>query len=371
MNLPTCSDRPNASGCACGRRSPKQSRVTRVTVRRGVYDGGGQDSYGLPQLWVKTASTVPLFSKVWQLNGTALPSLALEDFQEVENQKLSGSGRIKAEEAIAGALGSIYIAGVDTTASVTKSFIVAMLLYPDIQKKAQDELDSVVGKFSDGVLSPLLVCFLNGSPCEASEQDRMYNVSLAGVPHAATKDDVYAGFFTPKGAMVVVNTWAILHNPTFYPEPDIFKPERFLSPNGSLRDDPILTSAFGFGKRICPGRHLVDATLLISVASLFSTFSIERARDCGDKLSDYTSTYTGTRAVHRARGLRVYGSRIVPVPFADCSSAYTVRVRYGCRPSKPVRRRWFTGVGRALAQHHPAPVPRIAGTAPAASTPLV
>jgi len=84
---------------------------------------------------------------------------------------------------------------------------------------------------------------------------------------------------------------AILHDPALYPEPDVFKPERFLNSDGSLRDDPILTSAFGFGKRICPGRHFVDATLFIVVASLLSVFNIERARDTEDLPPFYT--YTG------------------------------------------------------------------------------
>jgi cytochrome P450 len=83
---------------------------------------------------------------------------------------------------------------------------------------------------------------------------------------------------------------AILRDPAMYPKPDIFKPERFLNPDGSLRGDPILTSAFGFGKRICPGRHVVDATLFYSVASLFSVFNIEKVGDGERKLSDYPST---------------------------------------------------------------------------------
>ena len=82
----------------------------------------------------------------------------------------------------------------------------------------------------------------------------------------------------------------MLHDPTLYPEPDIFKPERFINTDGSLRDDPNLTSAFGFGKRICPGRHIVDATLFIVVASLFSVFNIERGKNGEDGLSDYTFT---------------------------------------------------------------------------------
>ena len=84
----------------------------------------------------------------------------------------------------------------------------------------------------------------------------------------------------------------MLHDPALYPDPDAFKPERFLNADGSVRDDPVLTSAFGFGKRICPGRHFVDATLFIVVASLFSTFNIGKGEGGGDKLSDYT--FTGT-----------------------------------------------------------------------------
>jgi len=82
-----------------------------------------------------------------------------------------------------------------------------------------------------------------------------------------------------------------LHDPVTYPEPDIFKPERFLNADGSLRDDPTLISVFGYGKRICPGRHFVDASLFIFIASLLSVFNVERGREGGDKLSDYT--YTG------------------------------------------------------------------------------
>ena len=68
---------------------------------------------------------------------------------------------------------------------------------------------------------------------------------------------------------------AVLHDPVMYPEPDSFKPERFINPDGSLRDDPVVTSLFGFGKRICPGRHLADATIFIVIASFLSVFNIK------------------------------------------------------------------------------------------------
>jgi cytochrome P450 len=82
----------------------------------------------------------------------------------------------------------------------------------------------------------------------------------------------------------------MLHDPTLYPDPDTFKPERFINTDGSLRDDPNLTSAFGFGKRICPGRHVVDAILFSMTASLLAAFNIKRGEGGGSKPSDYTFT---------------------------------------------------------------------------------
>ena len=72
---------------------------------------------------------------------------------------------------------------------------------------------------------------------------------------------------------------AILHNPALYPDPETFRPERFLNEDGTFQDDPAISLAFGAGKRICPGRHLVDATLFIVTACLLSVFNVTKARD--------------------------------------------------------------------------------------------
>ena len=72
---------------------------------------------------------------------------------------------------------------------------------------------------------------------------------------------------------------AILHDPETYPDPEEFKPERFLNDDGTARDDPTLSLVFGVGKRICPGRHLVDATLFIVTSSVLSAFDVTKARD--------------------------------------------------------------------------------------------
>jgi len=173
------------------------------------------------------------------------------------------------------------------------TFFVAMLLHPGIARRAQTELDSITGRdrlpaFDDRPRLPFVdaVC---------KEVFRWQPVTPLGVPHATIKDDIYNGFLIPKGAIVIANSWAILHDPTIYPEPelpDVFKPERSLNPDGSLLDDPILTSSFGYGKRICPGRYFADATLFIIVASVLSVFNIERKEEAGGQPFEYS--YRGT-----------------------------------------------------------------------------
>ena len=75
---------------------------------------------------------------------------------------------------------------------------------------------------------------------------------------------------------------AILHDPEMYPDPEEFKPERFLDEDGSVRDDPALSLAFGIGKRICPGRHFVDATIFMVASSVLSIFNVTKAKDEND-----------------------------------------------------------------------------------------
>ena len=98
----------------------------------------------------------------------------------------------------------------------------------------------------------------------------------------------------------------ILHDPERYPEPDVFKPERFLNPDGSLLDDPILVSGFGYGKRTCPGRHFVDATLFITFASLLSVFNIEKGEEVKGQPFGYT--YTGAIVRFAKHDLQAYGT---------------------------------------------------------------
>ncbi|KDQ62322.1 hypothetical protein JAAARDRAFT_30217 [Jaapia argillacea MUCL 33604] len=166
-----------------------------------------------------------------------------------------------------------YIAGADSTASAIRILFLALVAQPEVQKRAQAELDAVVGNsrlpdFSDRPQLPYLEAVIK-------ETLRWLPVAPMGVPHVASEDDVINGYFIPKGAVVFGLTWSILQDPVAYPEPEKFKPERFLKDgklNPEVRDPRM--AAFGFGRRICPGRHLSDEALYSAASSLLSVFDI-------------------------------------------------------------------------------------------------
>lgn len=95
--------------------------------------------------------------------------------------------------------------GADTSVTAVKTFIAVLLLHPDIQAKAQAEIDAVIGPnrlpdFEDKPKLPYLNAMLK-------ETLRWEPVTPMGMPHMSTEDDIYQGYFIPKGSIVTGNTW--------------------------------------------------------------------------------------------------------------------------------------------------------------------
>ncbi|KAH7904745.1 cytochrome P450, partial [Hygrophoropsis aurantiaca] len=167
-------------------------------------------------------------------------------------------------------------AATETTSSTLLVFILAMILNPQVQERAQLEIDSVVGigrlpNFDDRSSMPFVEAVLR-------EVLRWHPVAPLGVPHATTNSDVYNGYLIPKGASIVPNIWAMTHNEAKYPNPSAFIPERFLTTDGQLTDDTV-AFAFGFGRRVCVGRHVADASLWAAMTSMLSVFKFMPAKN--------------------------------------------------------------------------------------------
>ncbi|KAL5520612.1 hypothetical protein ACEPAF_2613 [Sanghuangporus sanghuang] len=171
-------------------------------------------------------------------------------------------------------------AGIETTAGTIMSFILAMLHFPGVMRKAQAEIDSVLSadrmpEYEDYDSLPYIIAVVN-------EALRWRPVAvLGGTPHASTADDVYNDMFIPKGSTVFANLWGIMRDPVMFPEPDNFEPERFINSK-----DPRLANfelPFGFGRRICPGMHLARNSVFVNIARLLWAFDILPALDKNGK----------------------------------------------------------------------------------------
>ncbi|KAF7374550.1 O-methylsterigmatocystin oxidoreductase [Mycena sanguinolenta] len=200
------------------------------------------------------------------------------------------------EDAIKDVAVTAYAAGADTTVSSLVSFFLAMALYPDIQKKAQTEIDTVIGierlpESEDRPSLPFVEALYR-------EVMRWKPVAPLGVAHTSTADDVYNGYFIPKGTTVISNIWAMTRDESIYPEPERFNPDRFFTADGKLSDDETVL-AFGFGRRICPGRHNADATLRAAFVSVLSTFNIAKAKDdTGKEIEIDPNSYSDSLVSH-------------------------------------------------------------------------
>ncbi|PPQ69644.1 hypothetical protein CVT24_001217 [Panaeolus cyanescens] len=204
-------------------------------------------------------------------NGSAVPCILTTLLDQLPNE--NDPERLEAEERAKGVCAVAFAGGADTTASALHTFFLAMTMYPEAQKKAQAELDAVVGfnrlpDFGDRPSLP----YINALIKECSRWQAVANLGLA---HSTSEDDEYNGYFIPKGTIVMGNTWAILNDPDAFETPQEFIPERYLKDgqlDTSVRDPSV--AAFGYGRRICPGRFFSDQNMFILVAFVLAAFDI-------------------------------------------------------------------------------------------------
>ncbi|KAK7037474.1 hypothetical protein VNI00_010966 [Paramarasmius palmivorus] len=98
-----------------------------------------------------------------------------------------------------------YAAGADTTVSLLATFILAMGAHPHVQKKAQENIDNLLG----GSRLPTWEDRSQLQYIDAIMQEclRWRPVSPLGLFHAASTDDIVNGFLIPKGTAVSANIW--------------------------------------------------------------------------------------------------------------------------------------------------------------------
>ena len=209
--------------------------------------------------------------------------------------------------------GVLMEGGSDTSSSLILAIVQAMIHFPEVQRKAHAQIDEVVGarrspQWSDLERLPYInmivkeghrwrpilpLCFPHalGEGKQAGPSDSTLPLSLIlskpfwhrNFDTDDAPDDWVDGKFLPKGTIVIINTWGIHMDPQTHDDPTSFIPERFadhekLAPEYAAGDwEKRDHYGYGAGRRICPGMHLAERNMFLSIAKLLWAFRFENS----------------------------------------------------------------------------------------------
>ncbi|KAI6004482.1 cytochrome P450 [Pisolithus orientalis] len=223
--------------------------------------------------------------------GTATTSFVGDLFAMEVGKDLASSK----DEFIKAVAATVFIGGAETTSSTLLIFLLAMVLNPEAQANAQEEIDRVVGDtrlpdFRDRENLPYVEAVL-------IETLRWHPSLPLMLPHTTTTADIFDGMYIPKGVTVLINLWAMTQNELRYPHPAAFNPERHLTASGTLAEGTAPPN-FGLGRRVCPGRYVADQSLWVAIVSILATLRIGKARDEAGHEVDVIPEFAGGLSSH-------------------------------------------------------------------------
>ncbi|KAI8497864.1 hypothetical protein Bbelb_245160 [Branchiostoma belcheri] len=183
-----------------------------------------------------------------------------------------GEGNDFTDKQLEYLIGDLFLAGTETTSSTLTWALLYMLRHPDVQDNVHREIDENIGQnFTPSVSHRSLLPYTEAVLAEVM---RINPIAANGVMHSTSNDTTLFGYDIPKDTTVFPNLWAVLHDPEVYPEPDVFKPERFLDDSGQFRKGDNFIP-FSMGRRVCLGEQLARMELFLFFTSLMQHFTFK------------------------------------------------------------------------------------------------
>ncbi|XP_007040051.2 PREDICTED: geraniol 8-hydroxylase, partial [Theobroma cacao] len=167
----------------------------------------------------------------------------------------------------------LFTAGTETTSSTFEWVMAELPHNPKVLQEAQRELKQIIGA-GNSVEESGIAC-LPYLQAFVKETLRLHPPVPLLLPRKTEADYEIHNFILPKGAQLLVNTWAVSRDPNFWEEPDLFLPERFIGSEMDVRGRDFGLIPFGGGRRICPGLPLALKMLHLMLGRLLHSFDWE------------------------------------------------------------------------------------------------
>ena len=167
--------------------------------------------------------------------------------------------------------------GMDTTATTLEWVLIALANFPDVQERLRQEIADVLdGRLYTGEDAARLP-YLNAVIYETMRWVVLVPFPL---PRVASEDVDVRGYVIPKGTAVFMNMYACSKDPRAWPEPETFRPERFLE-----KDYDVVSchnpdfAPFSIGPRQCPGARLSAMNMAVILTMLLQHYRLKRPTD--------------------------------------------------------------------------------------------
>ncbi|XP_003469926.3 cytochrome P450 3A9-like [Cavia porcellus] len=165
--------------------------------------------------------------------------------------------------------------GYETTSSTLSFAMYALATHPDVQKKLQQEIDTILPNKTPATYDVLME--MEYLDMVVNEILRLY--PIAGRLERTCKKDVEInGVVIPKGSLVLIPIYALHRDPKYWKEPEKFCPERFSKKNKN-NIDPYIYLPFGTGPRNCIGMRFALLNMKLAIIRVLQNFSFQTCKE--------------------------------------------------------------------------------------------
>jgi len=158
---------------------------------------------------------------------------------------------------------TLFAAGHETTANALTYALMLLGEHPEIDARLQTELGSALG---DRKATAADVSKLPLTDAVIKESLRLYPPAYM-IGREATREVRIGAWELPPRTTVLMSIWGMHHDPRFFPDPEAFRPDRWL--DGSTTSLPkYVYQPFGGGPRVCVGNHFAMMEAVLTLAAL-------------------------------------------------------------------------------------------------------